>query len=342
MRSLMLTTVLAIALVFSVTGCSKRGKNGSGADSVAAAKAEAAKTVVAKIGNKSITLLDVQRQETMLTQQLQGYADSAQIVSMKPTIQKQAFNNAVNRVLLENALAAMGAKADEKTLTERLDYYRKNFVSDEAYNADLKKKDMTPEEFRHEIEIGIMAEELFNKRTANIPPVSDKEAREFYDTNKDRFLQPERVKASHILLTVDKEASDSLRAAKKAEAQRILGELKKGADFADMARKHSDCPSKQQGGDLGFFQRGQMVPEFENAAFALKPGQMSGVVETPFGYHIIKTAEYAKPSTVPFEEAKQNISQYLTEQKKQQALTSYFDSLRAASNMQVIDSSFVR
>ena len=109
-----------------------------------------------------------------------------------------------------------------------------------------------------------------------------------------------------------------------------------------MARKHSDCPSKQQGGDLGFFQRGQMVPEFENAAFALKPGQMSGVVETPFGYHIIKTAEYAKPSTVPFDEAKQNIMQYLTEQKKQQALTSYFDSLRAASNMQVIDSSFVR
>jgi len=342
MRSLMLTIVLAIALVFSVTGCSKKGKNGSGADSVAAAKAEAAKTVVAKIGNKSITLLDVQRQETMLTQQLQGYADSAQIVSMKPTIQKQAFNNAVNRVLLENALAATGAKADEKTVTERLDYYRKNFVSDEAYNADLVKKDMTPEDFRREIEVGIMAEELFNKRTASIPAVSDKEARTFYDTNKERFVQGERVKASHILLTVDKAASDSLRAAKKAEAQRILGEIKKGADFADMARKYSDCPSKQQGGDLGFFQRGQMVPEFENAAFALKAGQMSGVVETPFGYHIIKMVERASESTVPFDQAKENIVQYLTEQKKQQALTTYFDSLRAASNMQVLDSTYVR
>jgi peptidyl-prolyl cis-trans isomerase C len=261
---------------------------------------------------------------------------------MKPTIQKQAFNNAVNRVLLEDALAAMGAKADEKTLTERLDYYRKNFVSDEAYNADLKKKDMTPEEFRREIEVGIMAEELFNKRTANIPPVSDKEAREFYDNNEDRFVQPERVKASHILLTVDKDASDSLRAAKKAEAQRILGEIKKGADFAEMARKYSDCPSKQQGGDLGFFQRGQMVPEFEKAAFGLKSGQMSGVVETPFGYHIIKTVEHASPSTVPFDQAKQNIVQYLGEQKKQQALMSYFDSLRTASNMQIVDSSYVR
>ncbi len=341
MRSVAFTIFLAIALVFSVTGCSKKGKGGS-ADSAAVAKAEAAKTVVAKIGDKSVTLLDVQRQETMLTQQLQGYADSAQIVSMKPTIQKQAFNNAVNRVLLENALAATGAKADEKTVTERLDYYRKNFVSDEAYNADLVKKDMTAEDFRREIEVGIMAEELFNKRTANIPAVSDKEARTFYDANKERFVQGERVKASHILLTVDKAASDSLRAAKKAEAQRILGEIKKGADFADMARKYSDCPSKQQGGDLGFFQRGQMVPEFENAAFALKAGQMSGVVETPFGYHIIKMVERSSESTVPFDQAKENIVQYLTEQKKQQALTSYFDSLRAASNMQVLDSTYVR
>ncbi len=261
---------------------------------------------------------------------------------MKATIQKQAFDNAVNRILLENALAATGSAADQTAVTERMDSYRKNFVSDEAYNADLAKKDMTPEEFKREIEVGIMAEELFTKRTASIKPVSDSEAREFYDNNAERFVQPERLKASHILLTVDKDASDSLRAAKKAEAQRILGEIKKGADFAEMARKYSDCPSKQQGGDLGFFQRGQMVPEFENAAFGLKAGKMSDVVETPFGYHIIKTVERAPASTVPFDQAKQNIVQYLTEQKKQQALTSYFDSLRTAANVQIIDSTFVR
>jgi peptidyl-prolyl cis-trans isomerase C len=278
----------------------------------------------------------------MLTQQLQGYADSAQIVSMKATIQKQAFDNAINRILLEDALARAGAKADKKTLDERMEYFRKNFVSDEAYNADLAKRGMSADQFRREIEIGILAEELFNKRTAALKPVTEMDARAFYDNNEERFVQPERVKASHILLQVNKDDTDAMRAQKKAEAQRILGELKKGADFAEMAKKYSDCPSKQQGGDLGYFERGRMVPEFEKAAFGLKKGQMSDVVETPFGYHIIKAVDHAAASTAPFDEAKQNIMQYLTEQKKQQALTTYFDSLRAASNVQVLDSSFVR
>ena len=155
-------------------------------------------------------------------------------------------------------------------------------------------------------------------------------------------MQPERVRASHILLTVNKGDPDSLRTRKKTEAQRILGELKKGADFAEEARKFSDCPSKTQGGDLGYFERGRMVPEFEKTAFALKTGQMSGIVETQFGYHIIKVTDHAQASTVPFDQAKQDIEQYLTQQKKQQALTSYFDSLRSVSKIEYLDSSFVR
>jgi peptidyl-prolyl cis-trans isomerase C len=342
MRSLALTMVLAIALVFSVTGCSKKSKDGSKGDSASVAEAALSGKVVAKVGGKPITMQDVQRQEAMLTQQLQGYADSAQIAGMGATIRKQAVDNAINRILLESALAKMGNKADTKTIDERMDTFRKNFVSDEAYNADLAKRGMTADQFRREIEIGILAEELFNKRTANLKPVSEQDIRAFYDNNEERFVQPERVKASHILLTVNQNDSDTTRAQKKAEAQRILGELKKGADFAEMARKFSDCPSKQQGGDLDFFERGRMVPEFEKAAFGLKTGQMSGVVETQFGYHIIKAVDHAPASTAPFDQAKQNIMQYLTEQQKQQVLTTYFDSLRVASNVQILDSSIVR
>jgi peptidyl-prolyl cis-trans isomerase C len=342
MRSLTLTMVLAIALVFSVTGCSKKSKDGSKGDSASVAEAALSGKVVAKVGGKSITMQDVQRQETMLTQQLQGYADSAQIAGMRATIQKQAVDNAINRVLLESALAKMGSKADEKTVGAEMDAFRKNFVSDEAYNADLAKRGMTADQFRREVEIGILAKELFDKRTASIKPVSEQDARAFYDNNEERFVQPERVKASHILLQVNQNDPETTRAAKKAEAQRILGEIKKGGDFAEMARKFSDCPSKQQGGDLGFFERGRMDPEFEKVAFGLKTGQMSGVVETQFGYHIIKAVEHSPASTVPFDQAKQNIMQYLTEQQKQQALTTYFDSLRAASNVQIIDSSIVR
>ncbi|HVO76588.1 MAG TPA: peptidylprolyl isomerase, partial [Candidatus Bathyarchaeia archaeon] len=171
--------------------------------------------------------------------------------------------------------------------------------------------------------------------------VTEQDARAFYDNNEKRFVQPERVHASHILIGVNKDDADSTRTRKKADAQHILRELKKGADFADEARKYSTDPNKAQGGDLGYFERGRMVPEFEKAAFALKSGQMSGVVETPLGYHIIKVIDHAPASTVPFDQAKQNIEQYLGNQKKQQAITSYFDSLRSVSKIQYVDTTFL-
>ena len=343
MRSTVLTIVLAVALVFSTTGCSKKSKDGSAkGDSTGAAQMAGSGTVVVKVNGKSVTALDIQRQEDILMQQIQGYADSVQIAAMKPNLRKQATGNAINRILLEGAVKNLGFKADKKTVDERIAYYRKNFVSDEAFSADLAKRGLTVDKLRQEIEIGIQAEDLFNKRTANLKPATEQEARIFYDNNEDRFVQPERVRASHILLTVNKDETDATRAQKKAEAQRILGELKKGTDFAEAARKYSGCPSKEQGGDLGYFERGRMVPEFETVAFGLKTGQLSGIVETPFGYHIIKVTDHAKASTVPFDQAKQNIEQYLAQQKKQQSLTAYFDSLRSVSKIQFIDSSFAR
>jgi len=343
MRSLVLTVIVAAAVAVSAPGCSKNGKTGSGkADSASAALKAEAGTVVVKVNGKSVSRLDVQRQEDMLMQQLQQYADSAQVAAMKPNVRKQAVDNAINRVLLEEAVKRLDVKADKKAVDERADSYRKNFVSDDAFKADLAKRGLTADQLRHEIELGSQAEDLFNKRTASLKPVTEQEAKNFYDNNEDRFVQPERVRASHILIAVNKDDGDQVRAQKKAEAQRILGEIKKGADFAEEARKYSGDPNKAQGGDLGYFERGRMVPEFEKAAFALKTGQMSGIVETPFGYHIIKVVDHAMASTVPFDQAKQNIEQYLGGQKKQQVLTSYFDSLRSISKIQFVDSSFAR
>jgi peptidyl-prolyl cis-trans isomerase C len=342
MRALVLTVILAAAVAVSAPGCSKNGKTGSGKADSASAMKEAAGTVVVKVNGKPVSRLDVQRQEEMLMQQLQQYADSTQVAAMKPNVRKQAVDNAINRVLLEEAVKKLDIKVDKKTVDDRVDYYRKNFVSDEAFKTDLTKRGLTADQLRHEIELGIQAEDLFNKRTAGLKPVTEQDARNFYDNNEDRFIQPERVRASHILITVNKDDGEQVRAQKKAEAQRILGEIKKGADFAEEARKYSGDPNKTQGGDLGYFERGRMVPEFEKAAFALKTGQMSGVVETPFGYHIIKVTDHAMASTVPFDQAKDNIEQYLGNQKKQQVLTSYFDSLRSISKVQFIDSSFAR
>lgn len=337
MRSRALTIILAASLILAMGSCSKKGKGSSTADSLAAAAA-----VAVKVDGKNITVGDITRQQDMLLKQLQSFADSAQVASMMPNIKKQAVDNSINRILLEQAVAKLGITAPKEQVDARIDYYRKNFVSEEAFAADIAKQGLTLDKLRAEVEIGMKAEELFNRRTAGLQAPSDKDIRDFYNSNKDQFQQGERLRASHILLTVEKDAAPDVRAQKKKEAEEVLAELKKGADFADMARKHSGCPSKDKGGDLGFFERGSMVPEFEAVAFNLKDGEMSGIVETQFGYHIIKATEHAKATSVPFDQAKQNITQYLTEQKKQQAIAAYFDSLRSVAKIEFVDSSYVR
>lgn len=154
-----------------------------------------------------------------------------------------------------------------------------------------------------EIRRGLLRDESI-RRTVSAAVVSDDEIRKFYNEHGDMLAQPE-VRASHILV-------DSLEA-----AQNVIKRIKDGGEaFADIAKELSMCPSKDVGGDLGFFGRGMMVPEFEEATFAMKKGEVSGPVQTQFGYHVIlKTDEKnaAKPS---FDDAKRSIEQMLTMQKQ--------------------------
>ena len=147
--------------------------------------------------------------------------------------------------------------------------------------------------------------------------VTDTEAKEFYDENKDRLGNGETVNASHILVS------------EEAEIMRIREEIVSGAiTFEDAAKKYSTCPSKEDGGNLGDFGRGQMVPEFEDAAFAMEPGQISEPVKTQFGYHLIKLNSKGTASTPDFDTIKDNIKEHLLREKRQKAFRSKVNQLK--------------
>lgn len=139
--------------------------------------------------------------------------------------------------------------------------------------------------------------------------VTDEGIRKFYEQNLERYKTEEQRRASHILIQAGKDAPAAERAAAKAEAEKLLAQLKKNpSDFAKLAKEHSDDPgSAERGGDLGFFGRGMMVKPFEDAAYGLKEGEISGVVESDFGYHIIKLTEVKPSTTRPLAEVKANI-----------------------------------
>lgn len=150
--------------------------------------------------------------------------------------------------------------------------------------------------------------------------ITDKDVKDYYDKNAETFKVPETITASHILIMPEKKAgeqkaSPEAMAAAKKKAEEILAKINAGESFEDLATKESACPSKAKKGSLGTFARGQMVKEFEDAAFALEPGKISVVVETPFGFHIIKVTEKKAGSVIPFEDKKNEIKQTLLEEK---------------------------
>lgn len=166
--------------------------------------------------------------------------------------------------------------------------------------------------------------------------VNDEAVRTYYREHAKTYATPEKRRARHILFKVGAEDTQETKQAKRAEAEKVLAQAQKGADFSLLASKYSDDATKTKGGDLGFFERGQMVPAFEESVFALKKGEVSGVVETPFGYHIVKLEEISPAKTQTFEEASASIRKILGLQGVKaltfkKASSAYEDIIRAGS-----------
>ncbi|HEX4038670.1 MAG TPA: peptidyl-prolyl cis-trans isomerase [Acidobacteriaceae bacterium] len=164
------------------------------------------------------------------------------------------------------------------------------------------------------------------------PQISDADIQQFYNQNQQQYHVDAQVRVRHILISVDPNASPAADAAAKAKAQGILDQLRKdnGKDFADLAKKNSDDPgSKDQGGELGWIKRGATVPEFDQTAFSQKPGQISGLVRTRYGYHIIQTEDKQDAHTKPLAEVKASIVDTLTKQKEAQSEQTFVQQLAA-------------
>lgn len=159
--------------------------------------------------------------------------------------------------------------------------------------------------------------------------VSDEEAKKFYDEHPDQFTQPERVHVRHVLISDDVTSADAIA--------KIQADLKAGVSFDAVAKSRSLCPSAAQGGDLGEVSKGQMVPEFEAAAFALKnPGDLSEPVKTQFGWHIIRLEGRTPSSVEPFDMVKPQLVQYLTNEKKGEAFKNAVEGLKKTYKVEML------
>jgi len=337
MRRIAVFSVL-IVVVAMMAGCGKEESEQADATKVEGGRiamdsAEGGKMAV-KVNGKTITEADVVEEEGRLTMAMGGRMDPQQLESMKPMIREQATNNLINRELLNLAVKKEGIKVSGEEVDGRLVELETAAGGAEAFESRLSMMGVTRDELRQEIELGMAIEKLMEDKSAGTGDPTEAEMRAFYDENPQQFERPEQIQASHILFMVQEGATDADRAAKRKDAEEALTQLQGGADFAVVATEHSDCPSSSKGGDLGSFGRGQMVPPFEEVAFALKPGEMSGIVETRFGYHIIKVTDKSSAGKISYDEAQANIKQYLGGQDKQQAMTAVIEELRADADIE--------
>jgi peptidyl-prolyl cis-trans isomerase C len=324
---------------------------GAAPDQPAATNAAAASKPAMKaadlFGNKVIAKgkgVDVTRgqlDDEVIRYKAQAAARGQTIPPEQMVFMERQFLEQLIQVQLLKAQASEADKAAGKALAEkRVADAKAKLGSDDAFNRQLKVMGVTPEELLSRWTENAIAETVL-KRELKVN-VTDADAKKYYEDNPARFEQPEMVRASHILLlTTDPktnaELTDEQKAAKRKQMEGLLKRARAGEDFAKLAKEHSEDPgSKDKGGEYTF-PRNQMVPEFEAAAFSMETNQVSDIVTTKFGYHIIKLNEKIPAKKVTFEKAASDIKEGLTQQALQKQFPDYIAKLKKDADVEILD-----
>ena len=265
--------------------------------------------------------LDVQRER--ISRQRKQISDD-QMAKLK----KDILEGLIEREVLYQESQKAGIKIADQKVNDQLAGIKKRFPNEEEFKKALASMGLTEEEVRAQIQRGLAIRELIDQKVASKIAITDEETNAYYTGNPQLFKQPEKVKASHILIKVEPTADDTKKAEASKKIEEIQQKLKEGGDFAELAKEYSEGPSSAKGGDLGYFQRGQMVKPFEDTAFSMKANEVSGRVETRFGYHLIKVYDKKPEQTLAYADVKDKIAQRLKQEKVEKDATQYVENLK--------------
>ena len=261
--------------------------------------------------------------------------------SVPPAERDAVYRSLLDRVimfkLLANEAKVRGVTVTPQEVTDRIAQIKQQFPSEAEFQKELVKRHTTMAQLQEEQRRDLVHAKTIEAEVAPKLVVSDQDLDAFYKGNPDQFKEPETVRASHILFGVAKDAPPATKAATKTEAEGVLKRARAGEDFAALAKQYSKDPgSAAVGGDLNFFPKGQMVPAFDAAAFTLKQGEISDLVETEFGYHIIKLTEKRTGRTIPLAEVKDRLSDFLKQRKQQELVQQYLLGLKTKYRVEVL------
>lgn len=259
-----------------------------------------------------------------------GQVSDDQLAALKNDI----LDSLIEREILYQQSQKVGIQITDQTVDDQLAAIKKRFPNETEYKTALSKMNLSEDEVILQIKRGLSIKELIDQQITSKIVITDEESKAYYDQNPQMFKQPEQIKASHILIKVDAKADEAQKAEARKKIEEVQQKLKDGGDFAALAKEYSEGPSSAKGGDLGYFRRGQMVKPFEDAALALKPNEVSDIVETRFGYHLIIVYDTKPEQTLAYADVKDKISQRMKQEKIEKEAVQYVDKLKKDAKLE--------
>lgn len=277
-------------------------------------------------------------------------------------LEDKVTNDLIVKTLINQEMTKRKITVTKDDVNKEIKQMMDKVGSKEKFDEILKQNGVSSEQFKSQMEELVKMKKLVNSISA--VNITEADAKKFYSKNTSKFTYPDKVRASHILISANPEELkqeimsdpanktlsksevqakiDAKIAEKLAKAKKVLAEVKKNpADFAKIAKENSDDPSSaKQGGDLGFFAKQDMVEQFSKVAFAQKPNTISDIVKTPYGFHIIMATDRMKAGQEPFVKVKNEIHDYLEQQAQVKVLEKLVESLKKQAKIEYVNPEF--
>lgn len=270
---------------------------------------DASKKIVATANGAPITLKHVQIRVQLVSREVAYHTQISD--EKKQEMMERALDQLIIEELAYQEAKKTGITISEKDINNRLNEVKNGFPSEELFNKSLAANNLDLDKYKKLIEKELSIKKINEKMFGKPITLSDKEVKDYFEKNREKFKEPEKIRLRQILIKIPAFASKEEWEKGKNKAEEILSELKAGKDFAKLAKEFSSDSSREKGGDMGFIHKGRLEPYVEDIAYSLKVGEISDVLQTIYGYHIIKLEERKPPQNTQFSKIKEKLKKDL-------------------------------
>jgi peptidyl-prolyl cis-trans isomerase SurA len=291
--------------------------------------------VVAVVNKEIITLSEVEKWVNPIKEQITT-EDRLERQERFQEVYQKVLERLIEEKLIDQEVKKSGIKISGKEMEATLEEVkRRNAVTQEDLEKALAAEGLTLETYKKEIEKGLQRKKLINWAVKVETKAGEKELRDFYQKNIDRYRTNETYRPGHILFAIPKGAiPEEIREIRK-KCQKVLEKIKEGEEFEEMALLYSEDKSNKDRGDLGYFRKGELLPAFEREALRLKVGEVSGILRTDFGFHIIKLLDRKGIDPLPFEEVREKVQADYYESETEKAFRQYLSTLKEKAVIEI-------